>query len=504
MKRLLPQTLFGQTLLVLLAGIGLALAAGAWIYSSARQEAVRAVGALAVAERIINVSRLIGEAPANWRPRLASGSSDPLFRVNFSAQKPPSDREGQVNNASQIIADYMKQALPGHSVIVDVASDPSKSALADHAFRGPGGVMGAGGYPGMGRGPMGHGPMMRGPLARAAMSWRGLTVAIELDGDQWLQFATALPDAGPTTSPQLLLALAVITIMIALLTAWAVRRMTAPLSLLSDAATRLGRDVEAPALSMTGSMEMRRAATAFNEMQEKLRRLIDNRTMMLAAISHDLRTQLTLLRLRAESVEGGEERDRMLKSIGEMEDMLSATLSFAREEAKGEASRRIAVSALVASIVDDMNDAGLPVSQGQIEAGVIIECKPVALRRAVTNLIDNALKYGKRANVSLVNRGGIISIDVSDEGPGIPEDQLSKVLQPFYRVEGSRNRDTGGIGLGLAIASSIAETHGGSLTLANRPEGGLNAKLELPQNAELSALRSARCHTSHWPGNVLI
>lgn len=479
MNRLLPRTLFGQTLLVLLAGIGLALAAGAWIYASARQEAVRAVGALAVAERIINVSRLVGEAPASWRPRLASGSSDPMFRVDLSAQKPPPNGPEGGGDASQIMADYIKQALPNNTVLVDVASAPIGSQQFNLPFLGPGGGMGAGHYPGMGSGAMGHGPMMRGPLARAAMSWRGITASVELGEGQWLRFATSLPETGPTISPRLLLALVVMTAIIAMLTAWAVRRMTAPLSLLSDAATRLGRDVEAPALPVSGSLEMQRAAAAFNEMQGKLRRLIESRTMMLAAISHDLRTQLTLLRLRAEAADHGEDRDRMLKTIGEMEDMLSATLSFARDEAKVEASRRADVSALVSSIVDDMSDAGLAVGEGSIEPAAIAECKPVALRRAITNLIDNAVKYGERAMLSLAAQDGELSIHVDDQGPGIPEDQLVKVLQPFYRVETSRNRDTGGIGLGLAIAAAVAEAHGGSLRLTNRPSGGLRATMTI-------------------------
>jgi len=135
--------------------------------------------------------------------------------------------------------------------------------------------------------------------------------------------------------------------------------------------------------------------------------------------------------------------------------------------------------ALVGSIVDDMSDAGLAVEAGEINAGLIGELKPVALRRAITNLIDNAVKYGERATVSLTRRGDHIAIEVEDDGPGIPEDQLAKVVQPFYRIEGSRNRDTGGIGLGLAIASSIAEAHGGSLTLTNREPKGLRATIEL-------------------------
>lgn len=342
----------------------------------------------------------------------------------------------------------------------------------------------------MGAGPMTHGRFMHGSLSRAAMSWRGLDAAVEIGEGQWLRFTTSLPDTGPTISPQLLLALAVVTSMIALLTAWAARRLTAPLRVISDAAARLGRNVEAPALpAISGPLETRRAAEAFNDMQARLRRLIENRTLMLAAISHDLRTQLTLLRLRAEAGDPDEDRDRLLKAIGEMEEMLTATLSFAREEANAEQRKRVDVGALVMSIVDDLADAGLPVTLGRIDAGAVADAKPIALRRAITNLIDNAVKYGSKATVGLSKGPVDIDIVIDDEGPGIPEDQLARVLQPFYRLEGSRSRDTGGIGLGLAIAASISEAHGGTLSLANRPQGGLRATISLP--SELAVQRPA-------------
>ena len=255
MRRLLPQTLFAQTLLVLLAGIGLSLVAGAWIYSSAREEAVRAVGALAAAERIINVSRLVGEAPAAWRKRLADGASDPLFRVALEAARPAVTGDGPATETSAVIADYIKQSLPGRAVLVAVAmsaGDRWDDSLWPHGT-GPRAGFGPGGSAGMGAGPGMHGAMRHGPLARASMSWRGIDAAVEIADGQWLRFTTALPDTGPTTSPRLLLALAVIAGMIALLTAWAVRRMTAPLGLLSDAAVRLGRNVDAPALDETGT-----------------------------------------------------------------------------------------------------------------------------------------------------------------------------------------------------------------------------------------------------------
>lgn len=482
MRRSLPQTLFGQTLAVLLLGIGLALLAGNWIYASARRDAVRAVGALAAAERIINLSRLVGEAPVEWRQRLAEGAGDTMFQVALSEHQPRIAREDQVGEPSSVIADYIRQALPNRMVVIAVASEPG-GQRSDGLGHRPGLLhrpWGPGAAGGIGTGSKGHGAMMRGPLAGAAMSWRGLDAAVEIADGQWLRFTTSLPDTGPTISSRLWLALAVMAGMIAVLTAWSVRRMTAPLGLLAEAAQRLGRNVEAPPLVASGTVEMRHAATAFNDMQGRLRRLIDNRTLMLAAISHDLRTQLMLLRLRAEAGDASEDRERMLKTIAEMEGMLSATLSFARDDAKGEVRRRVDVSALVTSIVDDMADAGLPVAMAEVSTDVIADCKPAALRRAVTNLIDNAVKYGNRATVSLSTGASMLDVIIDDEGPGIPKDQIAHVIQPFSRLENSRSRDTGGIGLGLAISTSIAEAHGGSLLLANRPEGGLRAKLTLP------------------------
>lgn len=481
MKRLTPQTLFGQTLLLLLIGIGLSLLAGSWIYGSARQEAVRAVGGLAAAERIINVSRLIEDLPVEWRERIIAGANDAAFRIRLTG-KPPAPTAGEpITSEAALIEQYLSEALPSHNVRVSLAIDARDTHFGPWRHHAPWSGMGRGvGGPMVG--PAGdQGPMMHGPFARWNMSWRALHAHVELKGGQWIAFTTTLPDAGPTMSPRLILALGVMAAMIALLTAWAVRRLTAPLTLLANAAERLGRDVGAPSLAVSGSREVRSAANAFNTMQERLRRLIENRTQMLGAISHDLRTQLTLLRLRAETVDQTDDRDRMLNTIGEMEDMLTATLSFARDEATSEAGKRIDIGALVGSVADDMADAGLPVEVSIIEAGVVAECKPLALRRALTNLIDNAVKYGGKATVTMHAKVEQIEIAVDDEGPGIPEDQLGRVVQPFVRLEESRNRSTGGIGLGLAIAASIAEAHGGTLTLSNRREGGLTATLALPK-----------------------
>ena len=201
---------------------------------------------------------------------------------------------------------------------------------------------------------------------------------------------------------------------------------------------------------------------------------------MLAAVSHDLRTPLILLRLRAESLPEGEEREKILATIAEMSGMIGSVLDFARNDISLENRRRTDLTALLESIIDDMKDAEIPVTM-QPSAPVICECYGAPLKRAMTNLIDNAVKYGRTARVAICETPALVKITVEDEGPGIPEHELGRVTEPFYRVEDSRSRETGGTGLGLAIAVSVIEAHGGELKLANRREGGLRAEVWLPR-----------------------
>lgn len=457
MNRLLPKSLFGQTLLILLAGLVVSQLIGFYIFSSAREQAVRMVGAVGLAQRVANLTRLVEEAPAEWQSRIVAALNDPTFRVSLLPEAPAFSRSG--TDASKAIEDFLAEQLPqrpGRQVHVAV------SETSGLPFGGP----------------FNH-PRPMGLMMGGMGSWRSLQVVIGLAGGQYLSFTTALPNTGPPVSWQFILSLAVMAVIILAVAGWAVRRVTAPLGLLARAAERLGKDVGAEPLAEVGTAEMRQASHAFNEMQERLGRLIENRTRMLAAISHDLRTPLTLLRLRAEAVENPDNRGKMLATIDEMDAMIAATLAFARDETAAEPRRRTDLTALVASIVDDMADAGLPVAMEPAEP-VIYECRPSALKRALTNLLDNAVKYGMRAQATIHTTSQAIEIMIDDEGPGIPEDELVRVFQPFYRAEGSRSRETGGIGLGLAIALTVIQAHGGRLTLTNRPAGGLRAYIILP------------------------
>lgn len=260
----------------------------------------------------------------------------------------------------------------------------------------------------------------------------------------------------------------------------AVRRVTRPLSVLATAADRLGRNLDEPPISERGSSEVAKAAQAFNQMQTRLRELVRQKGQMLAAVSHDLKTPITRLRLRAEMLGDGELRSKIGRDLDEMESMVTSTLELMRGSGGVEPLQRTDLLALVESLQADYEDMGQDIA---VEADAVrpVELRPQAIRRCLANLIDNALKYGSQVQVRVLDTTERVQVFVEDRGPGIPGAELERVFEPFHRVEVSRNRETGGSGLGLAIARAIALEHAGSLSLSNRAEGGLRACLELPR-----------------------
>ena len=466
MKRLMPKTLFGRMLGILLVGLVVSHAIGSGIYATDREQAVRAVGGFAAAQRIANLADLIAAVPRDWRERIVGGLSDPGFRVALSSRPPmPSRAEADAPVARAIGAFLVDRLALGPDRRPLVAVEPLPGISSPFPGLHP--------IPPGGRGPMMHGP--GGPMALL-----GLEVAIPLADGLWLHFVTALPEGDDAGSRQFLVPMILMVVLSLAVSVWAVRWLTRPLAALAAAADRLGADLNAPPLSEDGAMEVRQAAHAFNAMQARLKGLIENRTRMLAAISHDLRTPLTLLRLRAENVENGQDRERMLSNIADMDRLIASILAFARDEARTEPPRPTDLAALLESLADDMADAGLPVGMAATPAPLVLSCRPEALKRALTNLIDNAVKYGKEARIALRRGPGAAIVTIDDAGPGLAEADLERAFQPFYRVEASRSRDGGGTGLGLAIALSVVQSHGGALTLSNRPEGGLRATVTLP------------------------
>ena len=238
-------------------------------------------------------------------------------------------------------------------------------------------------------------------------------------------------------------------------------------------------DVNAPPLPENGSDELRQAARAFNQMQVKVQGLIRDRTFMLAAISHDLRTVLTRLRLRTELIEDATQQQKAEADLAQMEAMLVSTLAFAKADSSPEARTQLDLASLLQSICDDWVDAGR-VAQYQGSARVPIKGQPTALRRAFTNLIENATLYGQEAEVTIAAVTPEVKVAISDRGPGIPEKMREQVFEPFFRLEPSRNRETGGTGLGLAVARIVIRRHGGEIVLRSRAGGGLVVEITLP------------------------
>ncbi|KRB44676.1 MAG: ATP-binding protein [Pseudomonadota bacterium] len=256
------------------------------------------------------------------------------------------------------------------------------------------------------------------------------------------------------------------------------RRLSAPITLFTDAAERLGRDPRAPPLSVKGSAEITVAVRAFNDMQERLRRYVEDRTAMVGAIAHDLRTPLTRLRFRIENVPE-DVRIKMSADIDQMEDMISAALAFVRDTTREGERTPLELSSLLESLCDEMAETG---ADTQVELGqkVVLHGDPLALRRLFTNLLENAVKFGNRARARVYSDAVSVIVEIEDDGPGIPPDEVERVFEPFYRREPSRSRQTGGIGLGLAVVRSIARGHGGDVMLINRQGGGLTARVQLP------------------------
>lgn len=268
-------------------------------------------------------------------------------------------------------------------------------------------------------------------------------------------------------------------LVIAAVAVLAARRIVRPMRSLAAAASRFGLGETVDDLPEEGPVETRETVRAFNLMRGRLDRYLRERTAMLAAVSHDLRTPITSLRLHAEFVESQKTKMKIYAALDEMQRMIEDTLAFIREDMQREETRKVDLNALIDSVAADLSELGHDIEV--IESNrVLVACRPVALRRALRNLMENAATYGSRGTVRTEKDDTAIRVFIEDEGQGIPEADLERVFDPFVRLETSRNRDTGGSGLGLAIARSIVRGHGGGVLLGNRAKGGLRATVVLP------------------------
>ena len=304
-----------------------------------------------------------------------------------------------------------------------------------------------------------------------------LQISVQMSNDFWLNLRASAPKPPRLAIGHILLFMGLSMLLVIVVLMIMMRRITQPLKRLTNSAQRLGIGEQVEPLPERGPKDLRETIHSFNQMNSRLQRFVSDRTRMLAALSHDLRTPITTMRLRVELMPDSKDRDQLLSTLDEMQEMSEATLAFMRQASDTEATRKVELNAMLDSLCEDYIEIGQDVQYTEADE-TIISCRPVSMKRALRNLIDNAVKYGDRARVSLNTDSDKVLIIIEDNGPGIPEERMEKVFEPFFRLEESRNRDTGGIGLGMAIARNIIRNHGGDIELVNL-EDGLRVKIIL-------------------------
>lgn len=447
-----PRSLFGRIALILAGGFLTIQLITTTIAISDRNALVFRAGANQAAIRIGDVVRTMTAASPAERTRIMQAISNDTLKVSYGK---PAGSDAAVGEESELMTtarDAVALALPlgvGFRLIDARPVYLNPDSWTAREFRERPGVR--------------------------------MVATVLLNDGVWITVQSIEPPRATHWVIRMFRNLAIVDGVMVILCFFAVRLVTRPLSVLASAAEDLGRDIDRPPLPERGANELVRASRALNVMQDRLKRYVDTRVKVLAAMSHDLKTPITRMRLRAEMLDDAHIKAKFTKDLDELQQMVGSTLDYMRGLAEGgEAVQPIDVTALISSLKEEAEEAGHTITlSGDARSPVMGRAQ--ALKRCLQNLIDNALAYGRRADITLRDEGGALSIAISDDGPGIPEADIEKVFEPFYRVEGSRNRNTGGSGLGLSIARNIAQAHGGSVRLRNLARGGLEATLRIPR-----------------------
>jgi signal transduction histidine kinase len=460
--RFAPRSLFGRMMLVLLAGLLVAQLVSFAIHMHERGEALSQASGMQGAQRIADIVRLLDSLAPAERRRIVQAFSAPPLAISLD-QPPLGSRPLEADSGARaslfrvMLGRFLGDGRPAVVVLSEGAAFPRAAGKHPGFMGGPGGPM--------------HARLAPGP---------SFVAQVPLKDGTLVTFDARQPAQTAGWPYRLLASLAVLLVAVVAVSLVAVRWATRPLKELADAADELGRNLDRPPMQEKGPLEVARAARAFNTMQTRLARYLRERTATLAAMSHDLKTPVTRLRLRAELLDDGDLKSKISQDLEEMESMVHATLEYMRGVDTAERVQPIDVAALLESLQADFADMG---AQVEVNGAAVqpYSGRPQALKRCLGNLIDNAIKYGQRTTILVEDEPDVLVIRIRDAGPGIPESELERVFEPFYRVEGSRSRDTGGTGLGLTIAGQIAQLHGGTLKIHNLKNGGLEAVLNLPR-----------------------
>lgn len=466
MRRLLPQTLPVWVLLIVIAGLLISQVATLYIVSRDRAAANDVVDLYRLNDRAYSLVQLMHAATPEERKLTASGLFDPTYAVTVSDTPAVTSSIAGDDELAEL-EDILVGRLSKFGVTdARVRRDPASQET---------------GEPGSFNNGPDVGQVERDLLVLAADFAQSdkLTASLRFADGQWLNFTEPITPVGPILSLDSLPLYSLIAGLVVIMSIWSLRRLTAPYRMMETAVNRIGNDLKSPPIPETGSREIRAAAKAINSMQARLLEHVEDREHLAAALAHDLRTPITRMRLRLELLRNSAVRDALAHDLADVEGIASSVIDFATFEVTEEKTERIDFWSLVESIADGFEEVSFENDETR-SRGLICIARPVALKRCVTNLVQNAVTYGKRAHLSLVKSDRIITLTIRDEGPGIPAAQIDQVFGSFVRLEQSRNRQTGGLGLGLSIARSIARAAGGEISLKNHPEGGLLTQLTLP------------------------
>ncbi len=486
--RLWPQSLFGRLIAATVIGVLLAQTAILYLVARNEQRIVTQVATRVWARRISEITLMLAQLPPNGRARalhqLRSTGGFESFGPPLLLRRPIAPGRLAVMRPLRG-PDWLWLRRMARNRIATVLHIPlpltfDAQALLLKRLRDELGSRYRVALLPAGAAPAGVIPISLPPIGPPDQPLGTYDLQVSGPGTPRMVFRVARISPAVVLPPRLLINLALLVAVLIAALYVAARGITRPLSRLARAADTIGRGARAPPVPEKGARELRNAAQAFNSMQERLHRYLDSRTSVLAAMSHDLKTPLTRLRLQVETlIDDPALRTRLGHELDEMEGMVRGALALFRGLDEQESVEPIDVDALAETVRRGFVEMGREVSVSG-HAAAPLAGRPQALKRCLTNLVANAVNFGDRARIE-VHDGAALRIVVSDAGPGIPPDALERVFEPFYRLESSRNRDTGGTGLGLSIARDVAQAHGGTLSLRNRPEGGLEAELRFPR-----------------------
>ncbi|WP_338767521.1 ATP-binding protein [Massilia sp. METH4] len=472
--RILPDSLQGRLILVMVIGVLLTQLVGNVIWAAQRRAEARdeaRTAAQHLAHGAASAVRFFLSLPPNYRPLIIQQFREmggTRFFANINRGPVPLRPLGPqelADAALEQVGATLKEDLPGKPAVRIAFAWPERLPVDDDGAT-------LAGLPEAWTQPV--------LLARSAPV---LVIQVELEPGHWLYLATLMPNpyfletGNPLTRDRLLLqALSLAAVL--LVSILVVRWITRPLAALADAATAFGKGENPPALPHAGSREFVATARAFEEMRRRIVRYMEDRERLFVSISHDLRTPIMRLKLRTELLDEDALRDEFHDDLDELEMMVKGALQTVKDSDIHENATEVRLDALLGRMVRDARLAGHEVSF--TPSGLAVTARPLALKRAIGNLLDNALYYGERVELTAGERAGDIEIVVRDHGPGVPEAALAALGQPYTRLEHGRSRNSGGMGLGISIARGIVQAHGGTLALANAPGGGLRATIVLP------------------------